>query len=124
MPLWDRPIPGYQVSLAVAGISMSWPRVGVAVEVLPGVTGAQSRFSPPAPPAGSQPMVDTNVRTLSCQIASVGLRSTISGSMRPPGWAGRGGSTNAGTTLAVVRSTSADVTVPPEAFEPVIVMYT
>src|SRR3954452_20611668 len=120
MPLWDRPIPGYQVSLAVVAISMSWTRVGVAVEVLTWVTRAQSRFSPPAPPAGSQPMVDANVRTLSCQIASVGLRSTISGSMRPPGGPGRAGWTNGGTTLAVVRSPSADVTVPPEAFEPVI----
>ena len=56
---------------------MSWTRVGVVVEVLSWVTRAQSAGLGDAP-VGSQPVVDTTVRTLSCQIASVGRLSMMS----------------------------------------------
>jgi hypothetical protein len=122
IPLWETPTPGYHVSLPVVATSMSWTRAGVAVEVLSCVTRAQSRFSPATPPAGSQPVVDAIVRTLSCQTASVGRLSMILASRAPPGWMGTGGSTNGGTTPSAVRSFSGASVCPPALLVPVRVM--
>jgi hypothetical protein len=104
-------------------MSMSWTRLGVAVEVSSWVTRAQSLVSPTAPPAGSHGKVEANVRTLSCQIASVGRRSTVpTGKTLVAGWIGLGGSSKAATMPRLVRSRGPAKDVPPPAFVPVIRM--
>ena len=60
------------------------------------------------PPAGSQPLVDTQVSLFDCQIASVGceLRRVVT-IATPPGWIGSGGSTNGETTPLAFSSATA-----------------